>query len=147
MAVEGRTYLDKMYALSGGLQAGASSGELAGERKELLAQKLEGILNLTSGELITQESSLSSPAGQQPPDQRKQKGFWLVANTELIVYGATEPDASVSVCGHPVKLNKDGSFCLRFALPDGQQLIPVEATNNDGDDTRKIEFKVSRKQS
>ncbi|MFC1596048.1 DUF4912 domain-containing protein [Candidatus Margulisiibacteriota bacterium] len=145
MSVEGKTYFDKMYALSGGLNVGASSGELAGERKQLLTQKLEGMLNLSSEELIPGVTSLSSPIGQQQP-QEKQKDFWLIANTELIVYGATEPDASVTVCGQPVKLRKDGTFCLRFALPDGQQLIPIKATDKDGDQHRQIEFKVNRKQ-
>ncbi|MFH1429169.1 MAG: DUF4912 domain-containing protein [Candidatus Margulisiibacteriota bacterium] len=143
MAVEGKTFFDKMYALSGGYQAGASSGEFSGERKELLTQKLAGMLNLSSGEAVSSEINVSSPSGKQ---QAKPKDFWLVANTELIVYGATEPDASVTVCGQPVKLNKDGSFCLRFALPDGQQNIPIKATDKDGDQHRKIEFEVTRKQ-
>ncbi|MFA5928194.1 MAG: DUF4912 domain-containing protein [Candidatus Margulisiibacteriota bacterium] len=139
MAVEGRTYFDKMYALSGGFSIGASSGELPSERKELLAQRLEGVLNLSSGGL-----SLSSPMGI---NEEKQKKFWLVADTELIVYGATEPDAKLTVCGQPVKLNPDGSFRMRFALPDGVQLIPVEAVDKDGDQQRKIDFKVTRKKS
>ncbi|MFC1478894.1 DUF4912 domain-containing protein [Candidatus Margulisiibacteriota bacterium] len=143
MAVEGKTFFDKMYALSGGYQAGASSGEFSGERKELLTQKLAGMLNLSSGEVVSSEINVSSPYGKEAA---KQKDFWLVADTELIVYGATEPDAKVTVCGQPVKLNKDGSFCLRFALPDGQQNIPVKAADKDGDQHRQIEFEVKRKQ-
>lgn len=150
MAVEGRTYFDKMYALSGGYNKGATSGELFGEKKELIAKKLEGLLNLTSGELFPTVSSLnvSSPVGggHQSFGGQRNKDFWLVANTELIVYGATEPDASLTVCGRPVKLSKDGTFRLRFALPDGQQDIPIVAVNKDGDDSRQIEFQVNRKQ-
>jgi len=59
-------------------------------------------------------------------------------NTELIVYGATEPDAKVTVQGREIKLNKDGTFSLRFALPDGKQIIPVRAESNDGVDVRVI---------
>ena len=159
MSVEGKTYFDRMYALSGGFNVGRSSGELVGERKELLTQRLEGVLNLTSGELKTSElnlssegvSSLSSPMGRTSEGGGvggdKAKDFWLVANTELIVYGATEPDASVTVCGHQVKLKADGTFCLRFALPDGTQNIPIEAINNDGDEQREITFEVKRQQS
>ncbi len=61
-----------------------------------------------------------------------EKKFWLVVNTELIVYGATEPDANLTVQEVPVKLNADGTFSLRFALPDGLHTIPVRAVSSDG---------------
>lgn len=68
----------------------------------------------------------------------KGKTFWLQVYTELIVYGATEPDAAVTVQGHPIQLRPDGTFTLRFALPDGEQVIPVHAVNADGDMERTI---------
>ncbi|MCM8797278.1 MAG: DUF4912 domain-containing protein [Candidatus Omnitrophica bacterium] len=86
-------------------------------------------------------ASLASPAGIRKPAEKK---FWLVVNCELIVYGATEPDARVTVCGRNIKLRKDGTFTLRFALPDGKQVIPVEAHSADGTDERKITPVVSR---
>lgn len=67
-----------------------------------------------------------------------EKGFWLRVGTELILYGATEPDAKVTVAGRPIRLRPDGTFTLRFALPDGVQELPVEATSADGDETRRI---------
>jgi len=72
--------------------------------------------------------------------QRKapEKDFFLIVNTELIVYGATMPDAHVTLQGQPVQLRPDGTFSVRFALPDGEQIIPVCATNADGDMTRAI---------
>lgn len=74
----------------------------------------------------------------------KEKKFWLVVNTELIVYGATEPDAKVTVQGKPVRLRQDGTFTLRFSLPDGKQVIPVCAVSNEGTDTRTITPIVSK---
>jgi hypothetical protein len=79
-------------------------------------------------------TSVSSPVKKIP----KERKFWLVVNTELIVYGATEPDAKVCVQGKEIKLRPDGTFSLRFALPDGKQVIPVEATSSDGIDKRTI---------
>jgi hypothetical protein len=78
-------------------------------------------------------------------EKKKERKFWMVVNTELIVYGATEPDAKVTVQGKPIKLRNDGTFTLRFALPDGTQHIPVEATSNDGVDKRKVTPIVSRR--
>ena len=65
----------------------------------------------------------------------KERKFWLVLNTELIVYGATEPDAVVKVQGEQISLRPDGTFTLRYALPDGVQYIPVAANSADGIDT------------
>ena len=61
----------------------------------------------------------------------KTKGFWMKLDCELIVYGATEADAKVTVQGIPIKLRPDGSFTLRYYLPDGKQVIPVKAISAD----------------
>ena len=80
------------------------------------------------------------------PAEEKAKGkdFWLRADTELIVYGATEPDAKVTVCGQDVQLYPDGSFSLRFYLPDGSKEYPIKAVSNDGTMERQITFVVER---
>lgn len=72
------------------------------------------------------------------PVKKQERKFWLIVNTELIVYGATEPDAKVTVQGKPVALRPDGTFSLRFSLPEGKQVIPVKAKSSDGVDERAI---------
>ncbi|MBM3271530.1 MAG: hypothetical protein FJZ01_28170, partial [Candidatus Sericytochromatia bacterium] len=79
----------------------------------------------------------------QPPWPRA-KDFWLVADAELIVYGATEPDAKVTLRGEAVQLRPDGTFSFRFYLPDGLHPIPIRAINADDDDERMITITVSR---
>jgi hypothetical protein len=86
-------------------------------------------------------SSWKGKPGEKP------KGFWLKADTELIVYGATEPDARLTVQGKPVALRPDGSFSLRFYLPDGKQEYPIHAVSNDGTMEREITFVVNRSSS
>ncbi len=61
----------------------------------------------------------------------KERNFWLKVDCELIVYGATESDAQVSIQGIPIKLRPDGTFTLRYYLPDGKQIIPVKAISAD----------------
>ena len=112
---------NRLYRLSGGGLPGNSSAELI----ESLLKRLER--EMGSGAV----SSLSSPVKYQP----KERKFWLILNTELIVYGATEPDAKVFIQNEPIKLRPDGSFTMRFALPDGVQKIPVTAHSADGIDT------------
>ena len=85
-------------------------------------------------------SSLSSPFG----GIEKSKGFWFNVNAELIIYGATEPNAKVTLGGHEIKLRSDGSFSFRFALPDGKYDLPAVAVSAAGDDARAADLKFSR---
>ncbi len=86
-------------------------------------------------------SSLSSPFGGEA---ERSKNFWFNVNAELIIYGATEPDAKVTLGGHQIKLRPDGSFSYRFALPDGKYDMPAVAVSADGTDARAAELKFSR---
>ncbi len=121
---------ERIYALSGGFGIGRGSEEL----REMIKKRFEQ--EISSGWV----SSLSSPS-RKPAE----KPFWLVANCELIVYGATEPSATVTVQGRKVPLREDGTFSLRFALPDGKQIIPIEAVRDDGAERRKITPQVERR--
>ncbi len=85
-------------------------------------------------------ASMASPVKKVP----KIRKFWLVVDCELIVYGATEPDALVTVQGKPIKLRPDGTFTLRYALPDGKQVIPVKAVASDELEERTITPIVTR---
>ncbi len=89
----------------------------------------------------------TSPAGISSPVGRAQaeKGFWFNVNAELIIYGATEANAAVSIGGRRIKLRPDGSFSYRFALPDGQYELPVVAVAADGTDGRAAEMTFSRR--
>ncbi|MBE3577219.1 MAG: DUF4912 domain-containing protein [Limnochordales bacterium] len=53
--------------------------------------------------------------------------FWLTVSTDLILYGATEPGATVTVGDQPVTVAADGSFRLQFHLVDGELVLPVTA--------------------
>jgi hypothetical protein len=88
-------------------------------------------------------SSVSSAFGGLP----RQRGFWFNVNAELIIYGATEPDATVTIGDRQIKLRPDGTFSFRFALPDGQYSLPAAAHSADGEETREAGLKFSRSTS
>ena len=127
---------DKLLQLSGVEYIGKGSGEVA----KSLAQRWEMLRTVFSRGASWGVSSMSSQAPQKP----EQKKFWLVADCELILYGATEPDAFVTVSGRKVKLNPDGTFSMRFALPDGALDLPIKAMSSDERDSRQIEISVAR---
>ncbi len=70
--------------------------------------------------------------------------FWLIADAELIVYGATEPDATVTIGGRPIKLNEDGTFRFQMSFQDGLIDYPIMAVAVDGEQTRSIHMKFNR---
>lgn len=96
------------------------------------------------GELPSLEaiSSVSSPFGGATPPSRR--GFRFEVNAELIVYGATEPDAEVTIGGRRIRLRPDGSFSYRFSLPDGQYALPIVATSADTLEQRSADLSFVR---
>ncbi|PZO56361.1 MAG: Rho termination protein [Phormidesmis priestleyi] len=75
----------------------------------------------------------------------KPRKFWLVADAELIVYGATEPDATVTVDGEPIELTSDGTFRFQMSFQDGMIRYPIVAVAKDGEQTRSIHMDFERK--
>ncbi len=144
--------LDKLKAggyynltLSGGKAAlneilwhGLSKGQFL---KRLLAGSSEELW-LAGG---ASEFGASEKMGASEREEIKRKFFFEIG-TELIVHGRTEPDASVSLGGKNIPLRGDGTFTLRFALPDGGK-IPLDFTAQSKDklDKRKIDTAVDRK--
>lgn len=128
----------KLLQLAGVEYIGKGSGEVA----RSLAQRWETLRSVFSKASAWGVSSMS-PQTQENPGQQKKK-FRLLADCELILYGATEPAALLTVSGRKVNLNPDGTFSMRFALPDGNIDLPVKAISQNGTDTREIEIKVSR---
>jgi hypothetical protein len=74
----------------------------------------------------------------------RQRSFWLVADAELIVYGATDPSARLTIGGEEVPLSPDGTFRIQVPFRDGQQLYPIEAVAADGEQKRSITLEFLR---
>ncbi|MEH2305183.1 DUF4912 domain-containing protein [Nostoc sp.] len=77
---------------------------------------------------------------------RSHEDFWFVADAELIIHGATQPNTNVNIAGHPIKIKPDGTFHLRLPFSDGlmDYLITVAA---DGESTKTIHKKFSQETS
>ena len=86
-------------------------------------------------------SGVGMGASIAPQSPRK---FWLIADAELIVYGATEPDATVTIGDREIKLNPDGTFRFQMSFQDGLIDYPIKAVAVDGEQTRSIQMKFNR---
>jgi hypothetical protein len=121
---------ERIYAMSGGFDPTASSLEL----KQLFEERLRRPMGSPT---ITSFGSGAFPG-------LKHRKFWFQLDAELIVYGATEPTAKVTLQGAPIKLRPDGTFTVRYSLPDSRQIIPAVATSADGVEERTIVLAVER---
>ena len=72
------------------------------------------------------------------------RSFWLVADAELIVYGATDPSAKLFIEDEEVPLANDGTFRLQVPFRDGIQNYSIKAIDKDGVDSRNITMKFER---
>ncbi len=130
-ALLGDTLIDRL---------GLGSEEIDQLLRKQLQQKLhsESASGLSGALLETlgpTTSSLFSGIGAswsaQPFSVKRERGFFMHVNAEIIFYGGTHPDATVWVDGQEIKLNADGTFRYHFTLPDGDFAIPIVAQSPD----------------
>lgn len=132
---------EKLMQISGVDYIGKGSAELA----KSLAQRWEMLSRIFSRAAASGITSFSLQRDfREKYMEENRKDFWLVADCELVLYGATEPSARVYIGDREIKLNPDGTFALRFHLPDGLTSIPVKAVSEKGDMNRGITIKVTR---
>jgi hypothetical protein len=117
---------DRIYAMT----TGSVEQEAHGDLKEVLEERLHRPVGETEAHLFAPEA-----AQQQLP---------FCVDTELIVHGVTHPNARVTLRGEPVRLRPDGSFAVRFNLPDRRHVLPLVASSGDGAQQRTIVLAVDR---
>ena len=62
----------------------------------------------------------------------------------LIVYGATEPSAKLTIGGEDVPLAADGTFRIQVPFRDGTQRYDIKAVDLSGEQEKSISMKFDR---
>ncbi|QDT74009.1 DUF4912 domain-containing protein [Lacipirellula limnantheis] len=120
---------DRIFAMSGGYSAQGASREL----QELLEERLRRPLG------TPMKTRYGSGAAGRDGEQLD-----FAVDAEIIVYGAANRDAHVTLQGEPVQLREDGTFAVRLSLPDRRQVIPIVASSYDGVEQRTTILAVER---
>ena len=115
---------------------GKPEGRASRARAKLLATKTEIPDALWAA--LDSDETISSPSSWSAAD------FPFHLNAELIFYGGTAHDATLSISGKPVQLRHDGTFRVHTCLPDGEFEIPIIARSADGTRERKATLRFSR---
>ena len=135
---------EQMFQMAGGLDA-AMAGSLFGSMQQLPELAISSFalpsgIGMFTGQLFS--GALFSGASEVVPGRAR--GFWLVADAELIIYGATEPDATVTIGGQKIELAPDGTFRFQYYFPDCMMNFPIEAVAADGEQQRAITMRFMR---
>jgi len=86
----------------------------------------------------------SNASGTRGVDLR-QRDLWLVADAELILYGATDPNARLSIGDEKMQLAGDGTFRVQVPFRDGQQIYSITTESFDGGLKRFVTVKFVRR--
>ncbi len=124
--------------------AGISSGLMYGESSALLggaSGEFSGVFHEGFGSDMLGGGPTAVRRGQGAAEDRD---FWLEVGVDVVVYGATEPDARVSIMGQEIRLTPDGTFRLRMVLPDSTVEFPIEAQSPDGREVRRVKPIITR---
>lgn len=135
---------DKIFEMAQGTEAMRVAGSLYGSMQQAPMESVTsymfpsgvGMWALPTASGAGMFSASAAPA--------RPRSFWLVADAELIVYGATEPDATVTIGGKPIQLSADGTFRYQMSFQDGVIDFPIMAVASDGEQNRAIHMKFTR---
>jgi hypothetical protein len=122
---------DRIFAMSGGYSPGGASRELQELLEERLRRPLGSPMHTRFG-----QGAASFGLGAEK--------LRFAIDAEVIVYGAANCDAHVTLNGEPVQLREDGTFVVRLSLPDHRQVIPIVASSSDGVEQRTVILAVER---
>jgi hypothetical protein len=122
---------DKIYAMSGGYSTEGTSAEL----QELFEERMRRPMGSPSANRYGNGAD-----GLLPRDRH----FRFEIEAEIIVHGTTQAGAHVAMQGEPIKVQPDGSFHVRFDLPNRRQVIPIVASTKDGVEQRTVVLAVER---
>jgi hypothetical protein len=122
---------DRIYSMSGGYSPENNSPEL----QELFEERLRRPMVSPAARATLVEVD---DEGEPRPDVP------LQVDAELIVYGVTQPNARVTLQGEPVRLQPDGTFRVRVAMPNKRQVLPIVASGAEGGGRHMVVMAVER---
>jgi hypothetical protein len=123
--------LGRIYKLSGG---DSNNQELKKVFEEQLHRPMSA--PLLSRYRAVQHQNLAS--------EKTRRNFLFNIDVDIIVHGKTDPSVQVTIRNEPIKVQPDGSFGIRFALPEKRHVFPLEAEGSDGVETQRAILTIER---
>lgn len=80
----------------------------------------------------------------KPTLGRLNREFDLKVDAEVVIKGKTSPDVQLTIKGERIWLKDDGSFMIRYNLPERRHVFPVVAVSRDGIEMKTVVLAVER---
>jgi len=125
-----------------------------------VADDLGRVFKLSSGERHNQElkevmeEQLGRPmspqllsryrVAKQGNIDKPRRNFRFSAEVDVIIHGKADPNVQVTIKNEPVVVNADGTYAVRFALPEKRHLYSVEAEGSDGVEMQRVILTLER---
>jgi hypothetical protein len=138
---------EKLQSVSGNIEKLFGAGvDKAGAASENLARRWEMLRSVFSQNETGSNTASTQPDIQPAQEKNERKSpLWIAADCELVVFGATDKDAEVTVGGRKIYINPDGTFTARFSFPDGVTRLQVKAISADKKQEKSVKIEASRK--
>lgn len=122
--------LGRIFKLSGGDSANH-------ELKQVFEDKLQRPMSDTM--LSRYRASRQGALGE-----KTRRNFTFGIDADVIIHGQTDPSVQVTIRNEPIKINPDGSFSVRFSLPEKRHVFSIEAEGSDGVEKQRVVLTVER---
>lgn len=109
-----------------------------GNNQELRRVLEEQLHRPMSAPLLSRAGKLGAGA------ERTRRNFHFDVDADVIIHGHTDPSVQVTIRNEPIKIEEDGSFSVRFSLPEKRHVFPLEAEGSDGVEMQRVILTVER---
>ncbi len=75
---------------------------------------------------------------------KTRRNFEFNVDADLIIRGQTDPSVLVSIRNEPIPTGPDGTFLVRFPMPEKRTIFPIEAEGSDGVEMHRVVLSVER---
>ncbi|MBO4555662.1 MAG: DUF4912 domain-containing protein [Elusimicrobiales bacterium] len=139
---------EKIQTVSGGIEKLIKAGaDRAGVDSNNLAKRWEMLRAVFAPNIDERAAEIAEGKREKEKAEKEKRKvpLWLIADCELVIFGATEKDASITIGGRKIVLNPDGTFNARFSLPDGPAKFEVKAESADKAQQKTVAIETTRK--
>jgi hypothetical protein len=81
---------------------------------------------------------------QKNANEKTRRNFNFNIDADIIIHGKTDPSVQLTVKNEPIAINSDGTFSVRFSIPEKRHVFPIEAESNDGVEIQRVILTMER---
>jgi len=108
------------------------------------SQELKDVMEEQLGRPMSPQLLSRYRVAKQGIIEKPRRNFNFGVEVDVIIHGKADPNVQVTMRNEPVAINADGTFAVRFALPEKRHLFPIEAEGSDGVEMQRVILTLER---